>query len=114
MPLLNENGTIIFAGWQVVLLAFAAAGAAGFTAGLLYRVGAAVALTLVTGVMGFFLSSNHGVGLLQSILYAIGLMTILQIGYLLGASLAVTLSRARARGSVRGLVAALFRQNTAR
>lgn len=114
MPLLNENGTIVFTGWQVASLAIVAAGAAGFTAGLLYRVGAAVMLTLVTGVMGFFLSSNHGFSSWQSILYAIGLMTILQVGYLLGAALSVTVSRARAKGSVRELVAALFRQNTAR
>jgi hypothetical protein len=113
MPLLFEHTPAIFEGWKITLMAVAASGAAGLAAGILYRFGAAVVLTFITAVTGFLLSENQGYGFWQSVLYAFGMITALQICYLVGVALSGNLSRAAAKGSLRGAIAALFKQKTA-
>jgi hypothetical protein len=109
----HEQAPLILSTWKLVVLAVAVTGVAGFAAGLLYRAGAAIILTFITAATGFFLSSQQGFSFWQSTLYALGLITILQVGYLAGASLAVTLVRTNAKPTMRSLIASLFKQKTA-
>lgn len=111
---LNQDVLAFFYEWKMVLLAIAAVGAAGLAAGLFYRVGAAIVLALATMISGIYLGIGNGWAIWQSILYAIGLLTVLQLAYLLGAGLSVTVSRASSRASLRTLIAGLFKQKTAR
>jgi hypothetical protein len=113
MPSLVEHAPAIVDGWKVIILAVAAASAAGLAAGILYRFGAAVILTFITAITGFLLSGNQGYGLWQSVLYAFGMITALQICYLVGVALSGNLSRVAAKGSLRSAIAALFKQKTA-
>jgi phosphotransferase system glucose/maltose/N-acetylglucosamine-specific IIC component len=111
---LNLDVFAFFNEWKTVLLAIAAVGVAGLAAGLFYRVGAAIALALATMISGVYLGIGNGWAVWQSILYAIGLLTVLQLAYLLGAGLSVTASRASSRASLRTFIAGLFKQKTAR
>lgn len=112
MPLPHEHAAVILSSWKLIVLAAAAAGIAGFAAGLLYRASAAIILSFVTVASGFVLGSQQGFSFWQSALYAFGLITVLQLGYLAGASLSVTLSRTTARASMRSVIASLFKQKT--
>lgn len=109
----HEQTPFILSTWKLVVLAVAVSGAAGFAAGLLYRAGAVIVLTFVTAATGFFLSSQQGFSVWQSALYAFGLITVLQIGYLAGTSLSVTLARTNTKPTMRSLIASLFKQKTA-
>lgn len=109
-----EHAPFILSTWKLIAVTFAVAAAAGLGAGFLYRASAAVVLAFVTAATGFFLSSQQGFTFWQSMLYAVGLITALQIGYLIGVSISVTLARAPQKASVRSMITSLFKQMTAR
>jgi hypothetical protein len=98
---------------QVMVLAVAAVVAAGIAAGLFYRAGAAIALSLAVLLVTFFTTLSQGWPFWSSVLAAFGLMVALQISYLAGVAIAVGLQKARAASSVRSTLSALFKRNEA-
>ena len=71
----------------ILLIALTVAGAAGVVIGTLYRAGAVVVGSLVTIMAMVFIGASEGWPLWRIGLVAFGVITALQIGYLLGAAL---------------------------
>jgi hypothetical protein len=104
-PAVNEN--------SVAALAIVVVVAAGFFAGLLYRVGAAVALSFVTLLATFIGTLNQGWPVWASALAAFGLMATLQLGYVGGVGFVIGIQRISAASRLKSLRAALFKRDTA-
>lgn len=99
---------------NAVALAVAAAAAAGIAAGLMYRAGAAVALSFVAMFATLIAALGQGWPFWRSTLAAFGLMVILQVGYLIGVALAVAVQKALAATGVRAALSSLFKRGAAR
>ena len=80
----------------ILLAAVSAAAAAGVVTGALYRVGAALVASFATIVAVVVIGAGEGWSFWRVALVAFGLITALQVGYLIGAAL--TLSGERVRG----------------
>jgi hypothetical protein len=99
---------------QMTMLAIATIATAGIVAGLLYRAGAAVALSFIALFVTLIATLNQGWPFWRSALAAFGLMALLQLSYLVGVAFAVGMQRARSTNGVRSTLSALFRRNVAR
>ena len=96
MPFLIELVPALTASWETIAYALIAAAAAGAFAGLLYRAGAVVVLSLVGLIATVIISVSHAWPLVQSLIFGFVLITVLQLGYVLGVTLTVYWSNKKA------------------
>ena len=85
----------------ILLAALATAAAAGAVTGALYRVGAAIIASLATIIFVGVIGVTDGWSFWRIVLVAIGLITALQVGYLLGVAFILSSDRVRS-GVTRG------------
>ena len=81
----------------ILLAAVAAAAAAGGVTGALYRVGAALVASLATIAAVVFIGVGEGWSFWRIVLIAFGLITALQVGYLVGVALTPSGNAVRSR-----------------
>jgi hypothetical protein len=113
MAFLHGHPFIAAEGWRIGVWAFAFAGLAGVFSGLLYRAGAAIVLSFAAVIAALVFSIANGWSVFYILLAAVGILIALQLGYLLGVTTAVMVSRLRARAVFRSLIQSLFKQDTA-
>jgi hypothetical protein len=85
----------------ILLGAFAATSAAGILTGALYRAGAAIIASFATIIAVGVIGVGESWSFWRIALVAVGLITALQVGYLLGVALALSSERIRS-GFARG------------
>lgn len=79
----------------ILLIALAVAAIAGIVTGALYRVGAAIIASFATIVAVVFIGVGEDWSFWRIALVALGLITALQVGYLLGVALALSGDKVR-------------------
>jgi hypothetical protein len=79
----------------ILLAALATAAAAGVVTGALYRIGAAIIASFATVVAVAFIGVGEDWSFWRTALVAFGLITALQLGYLLGVALMLSGDRVR-------------------
>lgn len=94
--------------------ALAFAGTAGFVAGGLYRVTAAIMLSFTVLIAAIIIGVDQQWPFWKGALFAFGLLTTLQVGYLLGVVLASRGGKLRATLARRVKWAAIFKRDMAR
>jgi hypothetical protein len=113
MAFLHGDPFIAAEGWRIGVWALAFAGLAGFFSGLLYKAAAAIMLSCVAAAAALIFSTAIGWSIFYILLTAFGILLALQLGYLLGVTTAVVMSKLRATTIVRSLIQSLFKQDTA-
>jgi hypothetical protein len=89
MPLLIDAFVTAEDGWEVTANALIVANVAGIVAGLLYRAGAIIILSLAGLIAVVIISLTNQWPFIPSLLFGFALLAVLQIGYLLGVGIAV-------------------------
>lgn len=113
MPFLIELFPPAEDGWEIVVYAFVIGGAAGIFAGLLYRAGAVVVLSLAGLLATIIISLSHGWSFGRSILFGFALIAVLQLGYLLGVAGAILRSRRKKADAHQPVIDAASERDTA-
>ncbi len=93
---------------------FAAASLAGVLAGVIYRAGAALVLSMACALATLISAIGQGWSLLHGVLIGLGLIAATQLGYLLGVGLTVAMQGIKGKAGIRSIYSALFKRDTAR
>lgn len=114
MPLIIDVFDATENGWEVILNAFVLANIVGIGAGLLYRASAIIILSVAAAFATLIISLTHDWPFLPSLLFGFGLLTVLQIGYLMGVGIAILRTRRKPTNTVHPAINAISERDTSR
>jgi hypothetical protein len=105
--------TAWLAGEGLYIWGFAVAGLAGLAAGLMYRAGAVIILSIACVIFAAITGVSQGWTVWGGVLTTAALLAFVQTGYLTGVGLTVRVGSLKGKTAVQWLYSALFKRDTA-